>query len=265
MPGLTGWVRVSWSRNDPLPRFAPFSDATIGRVRAAVPAPHGRRATGRRPGHAQLPDAVEVAAQPYLTFAAGELGCGREPNQRRSDVEPETLAARDRAAARALERVAHRAEARLRRPVRVVDARLPAEARMLVLRVEEQHADDVRLAEGEPEPTLVVGRLLRLRDRQRRRRLRARVVLQLALRDLRLDPELVVQDRQRRARLRRAVERLAEQPHELVVVGEADRRDVRMPHVGRLRRVVRIRVEREPVHHRGLAAAGAVGGRRGRG
>ena len=49
------------------------------------------------------------------------------------DVEPEPLATGDRAATRPLQRVADGAQARLRRPVRVVDPGLPAEPRRFVV------------------------------------------------------------------------------------------------------------------------------------
>src|SRR5678816_989871 len=91
--------------------------------------------------------------------------------------------------------VTHRPEARLWRSVRVVDAGLPARERRLVLRVEEENPLDGRLAEGEPQPEVVRRRLPALVDRLRRGRLVPRVEAPLALRDRRLDPELVVEDR----------------------------------------------------------------------
>src|SRR4029079_6028550 len=150
-----------------------------------------------------------------VPLAARELLRPGEADVGEADVERESLAPGDRAAAGSVERVPHRREARLRRAVRVVDPGLPAEERRLVLRVEEQYAGHGRLAEGEAQDWVRRGRLLVLGDGLRGGRLGARVEARLLCRDRRLDAELVVEDPQRRAPLRGGGESGAGQGHAL--------------------------------------------------
>ena len=152
-------------------------------------------------------------------------------------------------------RRAHREERRLRRPVDIELAGLPGGERGLVLDVEEQQPDHVRLAEGHLHRLGVHLSLCHLVDGMRRRGLRPGVEDCLRSRQGGLDPELVVEDRQGRPALRRAVERSAEEPDELLIVGKSDRRAVRVREVGPRGRGLRVRVEREGVHDRHCSAA----------
>src|SRR5205085_9855136 len=178
--------------------------------------------------------AVDVAAQ-----AEAEAGvAGRRAVELRLDRQLKAGAVRDHAAPCLLDGRARRREARLRRPVGVVEARLPAVEVGLVDRVEEEDAAHVRLAEDERERLGVVRALRGRVDGLRGRRLAAGVEARLRRRDLRLDAVLVVDDRQRRAGLRGAVEGGAEERDELAVVAEPDRRRARVLEVRRLARVV---------------------------
>jgi hypothetical protein len=141
-----------------------------------------------------------------------------------------------------------------------VDAGLPVRTAALVVREEEQHPDDRRLAEGQRERLLVVRGLGRLADGFRGRRLGPGVESCLARRDLRLDAILAVEDGQRRSRLCRPVEGLAEEGDELVVVRDPDRRRERVADGRRDARVVAVDVDRERVHDRRGPAARAVRG-----
>ena len=239
-PGLTGWTSVSPSRTAASPSFVFPNDATrVGRrARSRSCAPRPRPSSPGPPRASRRSRASSGIARCARRAGTRE---GREAHAERRDLERHPLALADRSAARAGERVANRPEARLRRPVRVVHARLPARQRRLVLGVEEQDSLDGRLAEREPEPEVVRRRLLPLVHGLRGRRLGARVQAPLALGHGRLDPELVVEDRQRRARLGGSVECLPEQRDELPVVREPDRRRARMREVRALRRVVGIR------------------------
>ena len=150
-----------------------------------------------------------------------------------------------------------RGEARLRRVVDVVQTRLPGREIGLVADVEEEEPDHVRLARGELQRDPVVGRLRPLGDGvDRRRRRGIRVELQLPRPDRRLDAELVVQDRQPAAALPGVVERLRQEPDELVVV--VDRDHARRARVLERRgdpRLLHVRMEGEDVHDRPPALA----------
>ena len=154
------------------------------------------------------------------------------------------------ARARLLHRSPHRLERGLGRAVRVDEPGLPAGPAGLVVGVEEEHAGDVRLAVGELDRAPVRGRLRGLGDRPRRRGLDAAVELALVRRDRRLDPELVVEDRHPRADLRGAVEGLAEQPDEHVLVDQPEMVGVGGQRVDGDARVERVGMEREAVHDR---------------
>src|SRR2546421_6415558 len=206
---------------------------------------HDRRVL-RQPLDPRAVGAVEVAAQ--AEAEAGVAGGGAV--ELRLHREPQARAAGDDAAPRRQHGRARRREARLRRAVRVVEARLPAVEVGLVDRVEEEEAADGRLAERERDRLRVVGALGGRVGRLRRRRLAAGVERRLVGRDLRLDAVLVVDDRERRAGLRRPVEGGAEERDELAVVAEPDRGRARVLEVGRLARVVAVRVEGELVHDR---------------
>ena len=213
-------------------------------------AARGREQLARQAVHLCDVGAVEIARQLHRGAALDDL---------RVHGEAHAVAAGDDAAARLLHRRAHRRQARLRRVVGVVEAGLPARERGLVERVEEIQPLDVRLAEGELDRLAVVVRLHLLRHRLRRRRLGPGVEALLRRRNLRLDAELVVDDRQRRPRLGGAVEGGAEQRDELRVVGERDRRRVRVrAEERRDARVVLVRVEGEAVHDRRRPPARAV-------
>ena len=192
---------------------------------------------------------------PRLNAAlVGNLTCGRD------DVEREPVAARDRAASVRPERVANGdacCSSACRRRSRRRTASVGSAFSSLV--VEEQDAGDVRLAEGDLEARAGSTRPASSRRRASWRRLGAGVARRLPGRDHRLDPELVVEDRERSSRAAPCRRTPREQRHELVVVGERDGGDVRVREVGRLDRVVRIRVMREAVHDRRRAPAGAVG------
>src|SRR6266540_3303814 len=165
--------------------------------------------------------AVDLELEPAALSRYSRLSRSRERGPR-LQAQPQTGAARGDAALRLLEGLAHDREARLRRAVDVVQARLPLLAARLVEHVEEEHPLDGRLAESELDRLLVALSLNSRRDRLRRCRLAARVLPCLLGRDRRLDPVLVVDDRDRRAGLRRPVEGLTEDLYELVVVRDRD-------------------------------------------
>ena len=73
-----------------------------------------------------------------------------------------------------------------------------------------------------------------------------------------LDAHLAVQQRQVRARLRGTVERLPEQPYELVVVRETDRPVQRVRAVHRRDRALGVGVVDEAVHHGPVSPAPAI-------
>src|SRR5438128_2080826 len=109
-------------------------------------------------------------------YAFGEMSARRW----RMTSAPATLSAYDdqmmrNAAPRRQHGRSRRREARLGRPVGVVEARLPAVEVGLVDAVEEEEAADVRLAERERDRLRVVRALRRRVDRLRRRRLAAGV------------------------------------------------------------------------------------------
>ena len=175
-PGFNGWVSVIEKRTWPVPSLRPLSETTIGTRGAAVADQlEARRAASRRAETRSSQMQSSVHVKRTVRGAARERSLGGEAHLRRRHVEPEPLAARDRAAARAPERVVHGVDARLRRPVRVVDARLPVREAGLVLGVEDEDPRHVRLAERELERLRVVRALGDLVDGLRRRRLGARV------------------------------------------------------------------------------------------
>src|SRR5438105_2642843 len=207
---------------------------------------------------------LEARAVRGVDVAAQAEAEARVPNRRAvelpADCELEARAAGDDAALRSLVGRPDLGEIGLRCPVGVEEAGLPAVEVGLVDAVEEVQAAHVRLAEREGDRLRVVRALGRRVDGLRRRRLAAAVEALLRDRDLRLDAVLVVHDRKRRAQLRGAVERAAEDRHELPVVAEPDRGRVRVLEARRLARVVAVRVEGELVHDRLGATARAVGG-----
>src|SRR5438445_1538172 len=137
--------------------------------------------------------------------------------------------ARQRAGAHLLNRLPDRRQARLRRVVRVEEARLPCHEVRLVADVEEEQAEDVRLTVRQLERPPVEVRLACLRDGVQSGRLATvRVEASLGHGDRRLHAELVVDDRQRRAGLGGAVECSAEQTDQLAVVGDRDGRRARV-------------------------------------
>ena len=126
--------------------------------------------------------------------------------------------------------------------------------------MEDEKTHHVRLAERKRERLLVVRRLRVFGDGLDRRGLRAAVERCLRSGDLRLDPVLGVEDRQGRSRLGGAVEGLAQQALELRVVGDSDRRRVRVGEAGRDGGVLGVRMDRQRVHHRPGEPARSVGG-----
>src|SRR3954454_6389911 len=127
---------------------------------------------------------------------------------------------------RMLDSPAHFVAARLRSPVGVIQPALQSGEPPLVDHMEEVERAHVLLARRELDRLAVVARL-RLAVR-RRHDLGARVAGRLLARHVGLDAVLAVDDRQFRSGLRCPVERPCEQRDELAVVGDPDRRRMRM-------------------------------------
>src|SRR4029079_1072703 len=119
--------------------------------------------------------AVEVAAEARPEDSALRRRARAETKVRRGDGELHSRTTCDRPSARTVERSGDAWTARFRRAVDVADSRLPVCPPPLVVRKEQQHPLDRRLAESNRESLPIVGGLGRLAHRLGRRRLPPRV------------------------------------------------------------------------------------------
>ena len=120
------------------------SESPPGRARRPRPSPSPRASSSASRRSRDAPSSGSRGRSGSSTRKTPRFAAERVPNRRYVALHGklDAGAARDRAAGRAVERLRHARLARLRRPVGVVDPRLPAGARALVAREEEQHAAD---------------------------------------------------------------------------------------------------------------------------